>query len=258
MDQPSVIVEPEPYECVPHGLLLDTTVSANTLRVYLILRKHRDYDTGKSWPGLARVGELVGMSSRTVQRCVNELVAAGYVCVTPRYNQYGGQTSNLYHIHFDRVNECDFFTPLVTHDAPPTTPVSCPPTTPVSYEPIPRDIKTQENEKSTPATTTDFDEFWKAYPRKKDKGHAQKAWDKATRATPPAVIIIGAVHFRQWCEQDGTEPQFIPHASTWLNGERWTDERDPAPMSNMDAHVALLQQMLDNDTGTYPQRELEG
>lgn len=100
-----------------------------------------------------------------------------------------------------------------------------------------------------------FAEFWKAYPRKKDKGHAEKAWTKAVKETDPSLIIHAAIQFRQWCQQEQREAQFIPHASTWLNGKRWLDERDPVAMTNTEAHLALVREMLDNDSQSYPQLE---
>lgn len=35
-------------------------------------------------------------------------------------------------------------------------------------------------------------------------------------------------HIIMW-KQQGTEKQYIPHASSWLNGMRWTDEIEVAP-----------------------------
>ena len=36
-----------------------------------------------------------------------------------------------------------------------------------------------------------FETFWKQYPRKEDKGHAKKAWDKAIKVAPSETIIAG-------------------------------------------------------------------
>jgi len=79
----------------------------------------------------------------------------------------------------------------------------------------------------------DFAAFWKAYPRKTDKGHARTAWASALKNTDPADIISGAEKFAAWCARSNTEKRFIPHPSTWLNGERWADEADNStPRSN--------------------------
>jgi hypothetical protein len=68
----------------------------------------------------------------------------------------------------------------------------------------------------------DFPEFWAAYPRKIGKGQARKAYAKAVKMVPHDEIMFGLSQQRPGMESK--EAQFVPHASTWLNGERWDDE----------------------------------
>jgi hypothetical protein len=73
---------------------------------------------------------------------------------------------------------------------------------------------------------TSFDEFWSIFPRKVSKRAALKAWEKELKAgTDPAIIIEGLK--RQLPMLMAKDPQFIPHASTWLNGGRFEDELEP-------------------------------
>lgn len=65
-----------------------------------------------------------------------------------------------------------------------------------------------------------FERFWKAYPRRVGKKVAERALAKALRETS-IDAILGAVS-RQ--ASSWTDPQFIPHPSTWLNAGRWADE----------------------------------
>ena len=75
---------------------------------------------------------------------------------------------------------------------------------------------------STAQPSKEFDEFWNLYPRKVGKQAAAKAFAKARKSTDADVILRGvAVLTRQ---VQGKDPQFTPHASSWLNGERWLDE----------------------------------
>lgn len=70
---------------------------------------------------------------------------------------------------------------------------------------------------------SDFVAFWAAYPRRTDKGHAKTAWLKMLKgAADPAEVIAAAERFAM--RTRGDDPKFIPHPSTWLNGERWADE----------------------------------
>ena len=77
---------------------------------------------------------------------------------------------------------------------------------------------------------TAFAAFWTRYPNKRGKEAARQAWARL-KATPAVLQAIDAaldwqVHQRQWTADGG---EFIPRASTWLNGKRWEDERTVVP-----------------------------
>lgn len=72
-----------------------------------------------------------------------------------------------------------------------------------------------------------FDEFWKAYPRKVNKADAQKAW-KTKKLDSIAETIIAAVVARVADPGQWSDPQYIPHPTTYLNGARWEDEWNPS------------------------------
>lgn len=66
----------------------------------------------------------------------------------------------------------------------------------------------------------DFEVFWKSYPRKEGKGHAERAFGAALKHADAATIIRAVRAF----PFDLSQPRYIPHAATWLNGKRWEDE----------------------------------
>jgi len=70
-----------------------------------------------------------------------------------------------------------------------------------------------------------FDEFWQLWPRREGKANAVKAWQKAVRKISEAELVEKARAY----VTSPTVPakQFVPHAATWLNGERWNDEPEP-------------------------------
>jgi hypothetical protein len=68
-----------------------------------------------------------------------------------------------------------------------------------------------------------FDAFWQLYPRKVAKKAAARAWAKLSAQERIAAIQAIPEHAAQWQAQSREDWQ-IPHASTWLNDERWTDE----------------------------------
>jgi len=68
-----------------------------------------------------------------------------------------------------------------------------------------------------------FDEFWSLYPRKIAKAAARKAWAKLSAEQQLMAAKAINTHCEYWKAKE-TELEFIPHASSWLNGERYEDE----------------------------------
>ena len=70
-----------------------------------------------------------------------------------------------------------------------------------------------------------FEDFWKVYPRKCNKGDARKAWRQTASIRPPMNELLKAVYAgrasKQWTKDDG---EFIPYPASYLRGERWADE----------------------------------
>lgn len=82
--------------------------------------------------------------------------------------------------------------------------------------------------KKTRKMTSDlhrFDEWYKAYPRKSNRGQAEKAWLKLQPDDTLIDTMLRAVEIQKksadWTKDGGT---FIPHPGTWLNNKRWLDE----------------------------------
>lgn len=74
-----------------------------------------------------------------------------------------------------------------------------------------------------------FDQFWAAYPKKRSKGAARKAWDKLrVNPTMQAMILRAIERAKQsedWQKDGG---KYIPYPATWLNAEGWEDEEPEA------------------------------
>jgi hypothetical protein len=70
-----------------------------------------------------------------------------------------------------------------------------------------------------------FAEFYGAYPRKKGRPSALKAWKAALETgNDPQEIIAAAVRFRDDPERKSTQIRFTPYPAKWLNDERYLDE----------------------------------
>lgn len=118
-----------------------------------------------------------------------------------------------------------------------------------------------------PQTAVRFPEFWATYPVKKGKVDALKKW-KAKGCDAIADQIIAHVRLMEQKDDDWLRG-FIPHGSTYINGERWTDEpkRDakivtaPAPAADKVGAAAALkptETKLDNAIGYIRQQYANG
>lgn len=90
----------------------------------------------------------------------------------------------------------------------------------------------KEKEKEDAGTVFDaaaaFEIFYKAYPNKKNVKTARTRWEKM-KVTPELYreIMEGlerAKNSQEWGKDGGA---YIPHPSTWLNGEGWKNEYKP-------------------------------
>lgn len=100
----------------------------------------------------------------------------------------------------------------------------------------------EKREKNSRASRSDreglngaFTAFWDAYPRKKSKGQAEKAWLKIKPDEQLSTAIVSAVERAKtsadW-QRDGG--QFIPYPATWLNAKGWEDADASSPAIRTD------------------------
>lgn len=87
------------------------------------------------------------------------------------------------------------------------------------------------------AVCVPFEKFWRAYPKKRARGQAEKAWavlepDEQLQLRILAAIDLAALS-PDWRKEGG---QFVPYPATWLRARGWEDEMDVvtvvAPKSN--------------------------
>jgi hypothetical protein len=89
----------------------------------------------------------------------------------------------------------------------------------------PRSQRLEARSQEIPPTPQGFDEFWRAYPRKKAKVAAIRAWRKLKPDAALQQSILRAVEAQtantDWQKDAG---KYIPYPASWLNGGRWEDE----------------------------------
>ncbi len=84
--------------------------------------------------------------------------------------------------------------------------------------------RTEQNRTDTSANAG-FAEFWLSYPRKKNKGDAERAFKKLKPNSELMAKILSSIatsrNSPDWQKENG---QFIPYPSSWLNAKGWEDE----------------------------------
>ncbi len=99
---------------------------------------------------------------------------------------------------------------------------------------------------AAPAGADLFEQFWKAYPKKRAKHDAIRAFKrrKPDDALLKAMLLAIAAQLatEDWQKDAG---KFIPHPATWLNDGRWLDDVAPirlasVPSKGMDQTSAWL------------------
>lgn len=76
---------------------------------------------------------------------------------------------------------------------------------------------------------SEFDQFWRLYPKKRSKGQAEKTWVKINPDDDLLKQILSGLENAKksidWQKDGG---QYIPYPSTWLNAKGWEDEYEKA------------------------------
>lgn len=199
-----------------------TNLPTTEKMILLVIADHASDDGTEAWPSQATIATKASVSIRTVQRCVNTLVRAGYV----RMEKHAGGSASCredrrphrYTINLGRLRG-----DIVTGRQPQTDGATLTTTTGRQQRP--------KNHPVEPSIIIQaFDAFWKIYPRKVGKIVAKAAFEKALGVTTPQEIIQGAERF---ASDPNRVDEFTPHPSTWLNQGRWAD--DPLPERTLTA-----------------------
>lgn len=180
-----------------------------------------------AWPSLERLAEMVNASTRSVQRDIQILEALGELRVerqnAPTGNQY---KSNLYWVTLAGVTNATENASGVTNAPSGVTNAtlrgdsSC--RTNPYIEPLIEPL-IEPNMRNA-----QFDEFWKEYPLKKDKGKAVRAFKSALTRATFEDILAGAIAYAHDPER---KAQFTKYPATWLNADAWENTIAPSPDS---------------------------
>lgn len=98
----------------------------------------------------------------------------------------------------------------------------------VTQQPLPSALPREEKRRSKQPLTPSpigFGEFWSAYPKRRNRGDAEKAWRALKPDQSLLARILEAVEVAKtrddWRKDGG---QFIPYPASWLRAKGWEDE----------------------------------
>lgn len=85
----------------------------------------------------------------------------------------------------------------------------------------------KSREEKRPPDPPGFAEFWTLWPRGEGRKAAVRAFPKAVKAVGSPSVLVDLAE--KWLnERASMAASFVPHASSWLNGERWNDDPPPS------------------------------
>lgn len=93
-------------------------------------------------------------------------------------------------------------------------------------------VQTLEVNSSSPDLAKSFETFYKAYPKHKSRGTAEKAWRTLKPTDELLAKIMKALETAKkssdWTKDNG---QYIPYPATWLRAKGWEDETEKTDVS---------------------------
>lgn len=175
--------------------------------VLLMLANHCNDHTRQCNPSQKLLAKECSMGLSTLKRHINSLEEAGYI-----------ETINVYKDNVQRPNQY-----LLKFD---TSPNRATPPSILGYSPGPNWATEPEVKTRIEPVEQDskFTQFWKAYPRKTNKSFAERVFAKLKVDQQMLDKMLQAIALQNRTVWKDKDQQYIPHPSTWLNGQRWEDE----------------------------------
>jgi hypothetical protein len=198
---------------------------------------------GKAWPSIETLAHKARTSVRGAQDAISALKKSGKLRVEEGGGMHG---TNAYFLLFtpatiasaqrlDPRNEAaeeapDELPAPAAEEAADEAPVpaadGCTQTVrnPQDPEGTEKNRHTLPSPNHQPERESGFEEFWEAYPKKKNKADAEKAWRElqcSTLATRILAAVEAARRSDEWKRDEGW--RWVPNPARWLRAKGWED-----------------------------------
>lgn len=241
------------FTVLPNGMLRDSRLNPKTKGIFAIMCSFSE-----GWEySVSGLSVVCGVGRDAIRSALKELEKAGYLEREQSHGERGRFGGNVYILH--EVSRCPDVQPL------PGFPSTVEPSTgePSAGEPLTENptqynkdlikerlnkdyivqsedvsnLDTPEKDKPKPAQLPKhkperFQGFWDYYPRHVKRDRAVAAWDKL-KPDDELIGTMGRALARQvaYWNAVGKELQFIPHAASWINQQRWNDPPEEYQLS---------------------------
>lgn len=217
------------WSVIPATVMFDTELRANEKLLYGIISAMAN-QKGYCYTTNATLGKWLDANPDTVSKWVRHLSRRGHITV---HIDPEGDNADRRRIYLSV--RCD----IPEEPGGPGQKADTPPGQKCGTRPGQKVEENIINNTIPPISPTGdgaelFDKFWAAYPRKVNKKAARRAFDRLHPTAEQVDAWIRAFQ-RQARELEAQKAgrdwlPYFPHASTWLNGERWTDgQQGPEP-----------------------------
>lgn len=201
---------------------------------------HRDLEGRTWWPAsYDLVAEETGLSAKQVRTAIDKLVKGGFLIaekmhLRSAYDHTLSYSTVVYSRVIGDVPAGAGGVEKGRSDLPSGADL-----------PSIKKVRSNGDSPSSDNSLAQFEIAWKAWPRGEGKQAAMKAWAKSidahrqaaskgevtgVLAAPGSSEIVSAILLQQTVVRfanayrfAGTEKRFVPHLSSWLNQERWSD-----------------------------------
>jgi len=195
------------------------TKLASVRKLVLLALCDNANDQGQCYPSVKTLEEKCSLSRRSIFQAISELEAAGFLIK----DEIRAGRSTVYQI----TNPCTWRTSAVdalVHLPHHSGAEDAPPPVHVAHHSGAGGAPITINEPSIEPSVNHhwFENFWRAYPRKKSKGNAEKAFAKIRPNEQLLRQILAAIE-RAKTSADWQQEKYIPHPATWLNARGWED-----------------------------------
>lgn len=227
-------MENEHFTKIPSDILEEITRShvfcARTRILAAIIRKTMGWNKAEDWISLSQFEVITGIGKSNVCRTLNQLVRAKIIIKSDnkyRINAITKAWKALSHpilvITSDTANYQNRQSAL-SHLTP-------------TKNNSTKEHSLQKKKEYVQMTEKEFEIFWHEYPKKIGRKKAFDRFIKIPQTIFPKMLDALKRQKRSsaWLEKQG---QFIPHAATWLHGERWEDEVDHPFHSGYQGYVS--------------------